>query len=133
MYNAKKNIKIKLFSFAQNIHQLMEVSHLVVGKAGPNLIFEAVAAGKPFLAITHIGGQEDGNLDLVKKKKLGLVEENPIKAVKLLRKIIKNPEMLEKFQDSIREERNYNQKSGEKMLNIIDEVFMKKNRYEEEI
>jgi len=79
-------------SFVKNLNQYIQVADLVVGKAGPNTLFEAAATHTPFFAITHINGQEDGNLDIIKKYKLGFVEESPLKAAPLLIKIMKDPD-----------------------------------------
>ena len=89
----------------------MQMADLIIGKAGPNLIFESVASQKPFLAISHIPGQEDGNLDIIKDYKLGYVEENPFKAAKLLRSVINDPSNLQQFQAAIAKLRVTNQKS----------------------
>ena len=101
----------------------MAVSDLVVGKAGPNLIFETVAAKKPFMAVCHIAGQEDGNLSLIKKKKLGLVEENPVRAIRLLKKIINKPQILNRFEKFIKKERQYNKEAGDKLVKIVKNLL----------
>ena len=51
--------------------EVLGASDIVFGKAGPNFLFDSVACQKPFVSMTHIGGQEDGNVELIKKKKLG--------------------------------------------------------------
>lgn len=87
-------IKPLIFLKAENMAQLMHASDLVVAKAGPNILFESVAAGKPFLATYHIKGQEDGNLDLIKCAQLGFSEENPQKTAYIIETILKNKEIL---------------------------------------
>ena len=114
-----KSVKINLVGFTDQMPQYIQSSHLVIGKAGPNLVFEAAACGKPFFALCHISGQEDGNLDVIKKKKLGFVEENPLKAGRLLKKIIKNPQMLKRSAKSIQKERLRNQKSSKTLLTEV--------------
>lgn len=108
-----RSVKINLVGFTERLPQYIQSSHLLIGKAGPNLVFEATACSKPFFAISHISGQEDGNLDVIKKKKLGLVEENPLKAGHLLKKIIRNPEILKEFAAPIKKERLRNRRAGE--------------------
>ena len=116
----KKNLlHLKLFQFTQQLPQLIAVSDLVMGKAGPNLIFEAVALQKPFFACCHIPGQEDGNLDLIRERKIGWVEEEPIKAIKLLQKIIHQPQTLNQFNSSIKKERQTNLQTGKKLVKIV--------------
>jgi len=58
----------------------MAQSDLVAGKAGPNILFEAVAAGKPFLTLTHVHGHESGNLEIIKESDvLELLKQKPEK------------------------------------------------------
>lgn len=83
--------------FVTNMHEYMQAADLVVGKAGPNTIFEAVATRTPFFAITHIAGQEDGNLDIIRDYHLGYVEENPLKATKRIRHILNNTSSLQEI------------------------------------
>ncbi|MFC1710960.1 glycosyltransferase [Patescibacteria group bacterium] len=120
--NLSLRLNIKLFRFTNKMPDLISISNLVVGKAGPNLIFEAVAGKKPFFAICHISGQEDGNLDLIRKKRLGIVEENTLKAIRLLRKIIDNPHYLDKFSPFIEKERLLNLEAGNNLIKIANKL-----------
>jgi UDP-N-acetylglucosamine:LPS N-acetylglucosamine transferase len=97
----------------------MQAADLVIGKAGPNMLFETVATETPFFAITHIAGQEDGNLDIIRDYNLGYVEENILKAQRILKQIINHPEQLDKFKTDILKLKKYNQQSKEKLLKII--------------
>ena len=113
--------KILVKGFTNKLHEFMAVSDVVIGKAGPNLIFESVSMQKPFLAITHISGQEDGNLYLIKKYKLGWVAEDPVKASKVLKNIIENPKILEKYKHLKKiSEKNYN--TGKKIVEIVEKM-----------
>ena len=87
---------IKPFIFLQtdNIAPLVHASDLVVGKAGPNIMFESFMAKKPFLATYHIKGQENGNIDYLKSAELGFVEENPPKTARLIELILSNKKIL---------------------------------------
>ncbi len=108
--------------FTSQLHEFMAVSDLVVGKAGPNLIFESVSMKKPFIAITHISGQEDGNLKLIKSEKLGWIAEDPVTAGELIRKIIENPNILDKFKHLKRHsENNYN--TGKELVEIVKNMI----------
>lgn len=118
----KSQLKIKVYKFVKNMAPLMQASDLVIGKAGPNLLFETVACEKPFFAITHVHGQEDGNLWLIKKKKLGWVEEDGEKAARLLLKIINNPKMVHKFDKNILKEKNYLRSTENIILEQVKQV-----------
>jgi processive 1,2-diacylglycerol beta-glucosyltransferase len=80
--------------FTNEMHEFMAVSDIVIGKAGPNLIFESVASRKPFMAVTHFSGNEDGNLGMIRANNLGWVAENPFTASKLIQDLIRNPALL---------------------------------------
>lgn len=116
-----KNKKIKIFSYkyTSRMNIFMRASDLVVGKAGPNTIFESVACGVPFFAISHISGQEDGNLELIKKYRIGYAEESPIKIARILGLILKKPLVLEKFQKPIQLLSQKNQNSQARLLEIL--------------
>lgn len=90
-------VKVVVLGFTTELAQYLQAADLVVGKAGPNTLFETVATETPFFAISHIAGQEDGNLDIIKEYQLGYVEENIEEAVKLLKEIIDQPEKLAIF------------------------------------
>lgn len=81
--------------FTTELYKYVQAADLIVGKAGPNLLFEAVATKTPFLAVSHISGQEDGNLDIIRDWGVGWVEEKQRQASKLLLNLIQHPEELE--------------------------------------
>jgi processive 1,2-diacylglycerol beta-glucosyltransferase len=85
---------IVIEEFTTQMQEFMAVSDVVIGKAGPNLIFESTASCKPFLAVTHFSGNEDGNLKMIREYNLGWVAENPFTAGKLIRDFIRNPDIL---------------------------------------
>lgn len=118
MFTSEK-LQITTLKFTNSLNEQIQLSDLVVGKAGPNLLFETVAAVKPFLAVSHISGQEDGNLEIIKQYKLGFVEEQPIKAIKLLRKLISKPDLLTRKVSSIKKLATHNLKSGEVLKDFI--------------
>lgn len=98
---AKKE-NLKVFGFVKNMAELMTGCNLVIGKAGPNLLFESIILEIPFLATGYPPEQEKGNLELIKKYQIGFVEENPQQAVRLIKLLAKNPEKLAKLKLNIR-------------------------------
>lgn len=103
--------KIIPLSFTKNLHLYMQAADMVIGKAGPNTLFESIACETAFFAITHIHGQEDGNLELIKDYKIGLVEENAKRANQKLQSLIKKPEQINKFEVGVKNLKKYNQNS----------------------
>ena len=113
------NVTFTPIGFSEKIDRYIKSSDLVIGKAGPNLLFETVATKTPFFAISHISGQEDGNLEIINENNLGYVEENPVKANKILKEIIRNPQQLQKFEKSLIKMANYNSRASSKLKKFI--------------
>lgn len=111
-----KGVKIVNLGWIENMGEVLSISDIVFGKAGPNFLFDVVACRKPFVAITHIGGQEDGNIDLILEKKLGWVKEGMGEAEDFLQLYLKNPAKFnKKYSKTIKIEA----KSNEKTMDLI--------------
>ena len=110
-------------AYTKNLHLYMQAADMVIGKAGPNTLFESIACETAFFAITHIHGQEDGNLEIIKNYKIGIVEENTRKANQELEKLIKNPEKINSFTQNVKKLKEYNQKSINILLEEIDHLL----------
>jgi len=108
--------------FTRELHKYVRAADLLVGKAGPNTIFEAAACSTPFFATTHITGQEDGNLDIIREHELGYVEENLEKAKLLLSEIITQPNQLKKFDKPLKKIAQYNERSVDRLLTVIHKL-----------
>lgn len=115
--------KIIPLAFTKDLHLYMQAADMVIGKAGPNTVFESVACETAFFAITHIHGQEDGNLDIIRDYKIGIVEENTKKANHELEKLIQNPKKIESFTENIKKLKEYNQNSINVLLEEIDHLL----------
>lgn len=113
-------VQIKNTGWIENMAEVLSVCDIVFGKAGPNFLFDVVATGKPFVAITHIGGQEDGNIDIIRQKKLGWVKETGNSAARFFLEYLKNPKKYEdKFRKTIEQEGEKNRRSLPKILERI--------------
>ncbi|NPV39092.1 MAG: hypothetical protein HPY78_07425 [Brevinematales bacterium] len=44
---------VRVFEFVDNMHELMHTADIVVGKAGPSVLFESMLLGKPLLATDY--------------------------------------------------------------------------------
>ncbi len=116
-------VQIKNMGWIDDMAGVLSVCDIVFGKAGPNFLFDSVAAGKPFVAITHIGGQEDGNIDLISKKKLGWVKEKRGEAARFLLDYLEKPKFYnKKYEKSIREEGERNKKCREKIIGAVKKI-----------
>jgi 1,2-diacylglycerol 3-beta-galactosyltransferase len=62
----------RIFGFVDNMEALMAASDLVVTKAGPGTLMEALVMRKPVIVTEAVGMQEQGNIDFVLNYELGL-------------------------------------------------------------
>ena len=116
---------IKNFGWIENMAETLAGIDIVFGKAGPNFLFDVVAQQKPFVAITHIGGQEDGNIELIKEKKLGWVKEKRGEAADFLLEYLNNPRKYQKkYRENVKQEAARNQKSMGIILKRIKKELM---------
>jgi len=117
-------VQIKCFGWIDNMAEVLSACDIVFGKAGPNFLFDVVACQKPFVAVTHIGGQEDGNIDLIREKHLGWVREKPMQLSNFLLEYLKKPKKFEeKYKESISEEAKRNKNSMKIILNRLRKEF----------
>ncbi len=65
--------RLGVLPFTKEIAPYMAAADVVMGKAGPNVLFESIALGRPFIATAYIPGQEQGNLDFIRRYHLGWV------------------------------------------------------------
>ncbi len=61
-----------VLGFVDNMPDVMRAADLVVGKAGPGAIAEALATGVPLILTTYLPGQETPNVDYVLSRGVGL-------------------------------------------------------------
>jgi 1,2-diacylglycerol 3-beta-galactosyltransferase len=70
-------IPTTVFGFVTNTRELMGASDVIVTKAGPSTISEALIIGLPILLSGFIPGQEEGNAEYVISKGAGILTERP--------------------------------------------------------
>ena len=119
-------VQVRNFGWVENMGEMLAAADIVFGKAGPNFLFDCVAAEKPFVAMTHVGGQEDGNLNLIREKGLGWVKEKNGEIGEFLLRYLEDPKKYqEKFRRTIRREAAKNAKSLEKVYKRLKSNLQK--------
>jgi len=78
-------IPTAVFGFADNMAELMSASDVVITKAGPATISEAIACGLPMIISGAIPYQEDLNIAYVVENGVGQLTKEPGEIVSLLR------------------------------------------------
>jgi len=79
-------IPTKVFGFVDNMPELMAACEVIVTKAGPGTISEAIACGLPMIISGAIPYQEDLNVAYVVDNRVGQLAEQPREIVSLLQK-----------------------------------------------
>jgi 1,2-diacylglycerol 3-beta-galactosyltransferase len=78
---------VEAHGFVNNVPELMTASDLVITKAGPVTIMEAIAARRPLLITSWVGMQERDNVDFVVRQGLGIYCKNPRKLTAAVRQM----------------------------------------------
>jgi 1,2-diacylglycerol 3-beta-galactosyltransferase len=74
-----------IYGFVENMSELMAAADVVVTKAGPSTIMEALNCGRPLLLSGAIPGQEEGNVSMVVEGGAGWWTPSPELVIERLR------------------------------------------------
>lgn len=66
-----RNPHTVVYGFVDNMECLMAASDVVVTKAGPGTLMEALVMRRPVIITEAVGPQEEGNIEFVTKRQLG--------------------------------------------------------------
>ena len=81
-----------IYGFTNDMPDLMRAADIIVTKAGPGTITEALNAGLPVVLYSKIAGQEDGNVDFVVAEVVGVWAPKPQHVVRALTRWLSRPE-----------------------------------------
>lgn len=81
-------VPAQVLGFVQNMPDLMHAADVIVTKAGPGTINEAMACGLPIILTGAIPGQEEGNIDFVLDNEIGVLARSPALVVGALRELL---------------------------------------------
>lgn len=102
-----KSLKnVEILGFVKNMHELLAECHVLLTKAGPNMLLEGVLSGSAVVLTGHIPGQEAKNHEHVTLNGFGEQCENPNKIYEVLTNMI-NSGNIEKYSaNAIKSEKN---------------------------
>lgn len=83
------HVPAKIFGFVQNMPELMQASDVIITKAGPGTICEALACHLPIILSGYVPGQEEGNVEYVVNNDVGVLVRTSGELVDALRRLIK--------------------------------------------
>ena len=132
LYERFQGVKhVQALPFTKEIAKFMAASDVVMGKAGPNMLFESVTLGKPFIATAYIPGQEQANLEFIQRHRLGWVALDAASQQSLLRTLSTNQSALAEMQSGVETYRKWNTTANETIQivvkNLIAEVHRARN------
>ncbi len=94
---------IKAYGFINFVYELMNMADIILAKAGPATIFEALMLGKPLIITKRIYGQEQGNVNFVINRGYGWYIIRPGNLMTKIREILTNPEITHQIVSHITE------------------------------
>jgi 1,2-diacylglycerol 3-beta-galactosyltransferase len=86
-----------IYGFENRLHLMMRAASVLVTKAGPGTISEALNANLPMVLHSRLPGQEEGNVDYVLQTGTGYWAPGPERCALTVRRILSNPRLLEKM------------------------------------
>ncbi len=81
-------VPAKILGFVENMPDLMHAADVIVTKAGPGTIMEALSCGLPIILSSAIPGQEVGNIAFVANHQVGVHAPTPEAIVHAVRDIL---------------------------------------------
>jgi UDP-N-acetylglucosamine:LPS N-acetylglucosamine transferase len=105
--------------YTKEIAPFMAAADVVMGKAGPNTLFEAVMLNKPFIATSFIPGQEQENLSFIQRHGLGWVALQPQEQLSLLSALIHNTDEAQAMSNSIEAYRHWNAAANRRVIQLV--------------
>lgn len=85
-------IPVRVYGFVREMPDFMRASDVLVTKAGPGTISEALIAGLPMILYSRLPGQEDGNVSYVVSEGAGVWAPRPDEIVSALQSWLRHPE-----------------------------------------
>ena len=80
-----------IYGFTHEMPDFMRAADVIVTKAGPGTIAEALIAELPIILYAKLPGQEDGNVDFVLSEGVGVWAPEPLEVVRALTRWICRP------------------------------------------
>jgi processive 1,2-diacylglycerol beta-glucosyltransferase len=117
--------KVHALPFTKEIAVFMAAADVVMGKAGPNILFESVTLGKPFIATSYIPGQERPNLDFIRRHGLGWVALDLLDQRALLTHLVKGAQEFQSVSESVERYRDWNMQAVKGIPALVEGLLAK--------
>ena len=90
-------IQTNIYGFTKDLPDMMRAADVLITKAGPGTIAEAMTAGLPIILYAKLPGQEDGNVTFTVEEGAGVWAPTPKKTVHTLVEWVNHPEIREQY------------------------------------
>lgn len=77
-------VPVHVYGFIKNMHELMYAADLIITKAGPSTISEALIAKLPIILSDFIPPQETSNVNYIERNGVGVFARNPADIARLI-------------------------------------------------
>jgi processive 1,2-diacylglycerol beta-glucosyltransferase/1,2-diacylglycerol 3-beta-galactosyltransferase len=121
-YNANN---LKIYGYVDFIYELINICDVVITKCGASTIMEILNLGKVSVVNDYIWEQEQGNIDYLREKKLGIYEPKIKMLPYVIKKLLEDEELHSFYKTNIK---NENIRNGVKEVSeylIYDSNFYK--------
>lgn len=85
-----------VYGFERRMPEMMQAATLLVTKAGPGTLAEALNAGLPMVLYSRLPGQEDGNVDYIVDQGVGIWAPGPQAAADAVSSWLERPDELKR-------------------------------------
>jgi len=87
-------LPVRVEGFVNNMHEWMRAADLLVTKAGPSTVSEALVMGLPMVLSGALPGQEHPNVDYIVQSGAGVWAPTPSKVTHAVCRLVTNPQRL---------------------------------------
>jgi 1,2-diacylglycerol 3-beta-galactosyltransferase len=95
--HAPPGLKLNVLGYTDRIPQLMHAADVLISKAGPSTVFEAVACQLPVILTAHLPGQEGGNAEFFERQGVALRSAGPADTARIVAGFVADPARLERL------------------------------------
>jgi 1,2-diacylglycerol 3-beta-galactosyltransferase len=92
-----------VYGFERRMPEMMQAADLLVTKAGPGTVMEAINAGLPLVLYSRLPGQEDGNVDYVVEEGIGVWAPGASNTARAVQRWLQNPAAMARATETCRQ------------------------------
>eukprot|EP00184_Porphyridium_aerugineum_P004701 CAMPEP_0184698566 /NCGR_PEP_ID=MMETSP0313-20130426/5147_1 /TAXON_ID=2792 /ORGANISM="Porphyridium aerugineum, Strain SAG 1380-2" /LENGTH=673 /DNA_ID=CAMNT_0027157529 /DNA_START=372 /DNA_END=2393 /DNA_ORIENTATION=- len=96
-------VSVFIMDFVDNMHEWMRASDIIITKAGPGTIAEALICGLPIILSSFLPGQEEGNVRFVVNNELGAYSDQPEEISQIVCGWLADPESLAAMRNRVKQ------------------------------